>query len=772
MHTSLRFRFTRVFSVHFWENATLLVDVVRMPTFVNVVIPPLEYALTYELPVSMETRVEVGSRIDVPLGRRTAQGYVISKERKAKAGPGASTPKFQIKAVPEGDVTQCFLPEQVEFFQWIADYYGDPLSNVIDVAIPPTVPPKFERTISLVSEPEEELAGSAQKEIVKILSENGGELDITTITRRVKGAARVLKGLEKKGIISVQSEEKLDHHRSAEEVPQWAKSAVDLNKAQQDALAAIDAAEVKDEFHPFVLHGVTGSGKTEVYIEAIRNALERGKSALIIVPEIALTPQLIDRFRARLGDNLAVLHSALHRRSRWDSWRALLEGRCSVAIGARSGIFAPVKNLGLIIVDEEHETSYKQADGLRYHARDLALVRAKLEKCAVVLGSATPSLETYLNAMKGKYTLLPLPVRHAASTNLDVKIIDLNRVKPWEMASKNISPQLAEALAHAIERKEQAFILYNRRGFASYLQCEACQKTLDCPNCSVTLTYHKQQHSLQCHYCNLSIVTPEFCPSCRGHDDKTPGTLTQRGAGTEKIFEELQTLFPEAKLERLDRDSVLDNAVYRRILNSVRDGSTDILVGTQMIAKGHDLPGVTLVGIVDCDVGLHMPDFRAGERVFQLLTQASGRAGRGDKPGSVVLQTRVPKHPSIMKTFEKDFEGFANIELENRKNLNYPPYTRILRVVISAPQQEFGAAYARQVRGLIQASVEQRKLPVSVLGPTVAPIARVRALWRWHFLIKGKSATQLNQIMRDVSTNAPDSTQVRLVFDMDPQELM
>ncbi|MBN8550145.1 MAG: primosomal protein N' [Deltaproteobacteria bacterium] len=742
------------------------------PVLVNVVIPPLESPLTYELPEALRGSIEIGYRVEVPLGRRRAFGYVVSTQS-ADERPADTNSDFKIKSVLEdGEHLRCFDPLQLEFFTWIADYYGDSLSNVIDVAIPPAVPPKFERFVKLSGTAAPKLTGKAQAEVLKILSEQKEPLDLATLSRRVKGCARVLKGLEEKGLVQILSEELVDHHVSSEAIPQWAKSAVDLNAEQQRALHDIDAATRDKEFKAFILHGVTGSGKTEVYIEAIRQALERGQGALIIVPEIALTPQLIDRFRARLGNNLAVLHSALHKRSRWDSWRALLEGRCQVAIGARSGIFAPVPNLGLIVVDEEHESSYKQAEGLRYNARDLALVRAKLQNCSVVLGSATPSLESYLNAVKNKYTLISLPARHSSGSGLEISVVDLNRVKPWEMASRNISPQLAAALKDTLDRKEQSFLLYNRRGFASYLQCESCQATMDCPNCSVTLTFHKNQNSLQCHYCSLSLVVPEFCPSCRGSDGKSSAPLVQRGAGTEKIFEELETLFPTARISRLDRDSVADNDAYRRILNSVRDGSTDILVGTQMIAKGHDLPGVTLVGIVDCDVGLHMPDFRAGERVFQLLTQASGRAGRGDKAGLVLLQTRVPNHPSIAKTCDKDFRGFAEIELENRKSLGYPPFSRILRIVISSPNQEFGSQYARHLRALLDSSVQQRELPLSVLGPTVAPIARIRALWRWHFLVKGTSPSHLNQVMRDVSTHAPKSTQVRLVFDMDPQDLM
>lgn len=739
-----------------------------MAHLVNIVIPPLQAALTYEVPEAFIPKVEVGCRVEVPLGRRRVQGYVV-----ATAVPlqprRESEKEFAVKALFENDdPLACFTPQQLEFFRWIADYYGEPLSNVIDVAIPPAPPPKFERFVELVNVPDKKL-GKTQRHIIEVLSAAKAPLDAALLARQVKGAARALKTLEDSGNVRISSRELIDHHTPVDAVPAWAKSAVDLNAEQLRAVQDISAAAVSGGFSPFVLHGVTGSGKTEVYIEAIRKAQESGKGSLIIVPEIALTPQLIDRFRARLGDNIAVLHSALHRRSRWDAWRALLEGRCTVAIGARSGIFAPVPNLGLIIVDEEHESSYKQAEGLRYHARDLAIVRAKLSSAAVVLGSATPSLETYLNAREGKYRLLPLPARHGNAVPLDIKVVDLNRIKPWEMPSRSISPTLANAIDAALQKGEQVFLLYNRRGFASYLQCEACQATIECPNCSVTLTFHKHHNSLLCHYCNLSLPTPQRCPACSGGEGST---LVQRGAGTERIYEELQELFPEARMNRLDRDTVLDEQAYRSTLNSVREGNTDILVGTQMIAKGHDLPGVTLVGIVDCDVGLHMPDFRAGERIFQLLTQAAGRAGRGDKPGSVVLQTRVPKHPSIVKTAQKDFVGFADIELAQRKGLNYPPFSRLLRIVVSSPDQTFGQQYIRTLRIAAEESIQTRNFSVKILGPAVAPIAKLRALWRWHMILKAKSVSELNRVMRDISARAPESTRVRLVFDMDPQDLM
>lgn len=738
----------------------------------SVVIPPLAQPYTYEVPPEIEKQALVGTLVSVPLGKRFAQGYVVSRDISEL---GKSEEKFKIKSiVAEAHPRACFTPKQLEFFQWIADYYGEPLSNVIEVAIPPLPVRKFQTTVRLTSAAASyEAKGSLQAKLLTHLQAQKEEVQTQHLSRKFPGAAAALKALAKVGVVELQKLEVRNQLQNVEAAPAWAKTSVTLTDAQISALKEIEAAVSTNQYKPMLLHGITGSGKTEVYIEAIHHALRLGKTALIIVPEIALTPQLLDRFRARLGDNLAVLHSALHKRLRWESWQSLLETQTKIAIGARSGIFAPLDNVGLIIVDEEHESSYKQSDGLRYHARDLALVRGKQEGCTVLLGSATPSLESYAHARSGRYALLTLPARPQSSAGISVEVINVSKVPPWEMASKNLTPQLCTAIQETLSRQEQVFLLYNRRGFASYLQCESCQSSISCPNCSVTLTFHRSQNQLLCHYCNLSLVPPSLCPTCPKEKQlKEPSKLVLRGAGTEKIFEELQELFPQVNIARLDRDIVTDESSYRALLDGVRNGTVQVLIGTQMIAKGHDLPGVTLVGVVDCDVGLHMPDFRAGERVFQLLTQAAGRAGRGDKPGKVLLQTRVPNHPSIELTNTQNFEQFAVQELQSRELHKYPPYTRLLRIVCSSADNSLAENFARSIREAIVQCQNQHGLTLRILGPTPAPIARIKTLWRWHLLVKAQSAVQLNRVVRDLAPSRAQSKKVRVVFDMDPQELM
>ena len=737
-------------------------------TFINVAVPPLEPLFTYAVPETMEPPA-VGTGLTVPFGARRCFGYVVESPA---AAPTTTAALKSIEPAPQPP--RCFAPWQLPFFRWIADYYGESLARTIETAVPRPVATKHERFVEFVRDDEQPLRGKLQQELLHELKCCGAPVDYALLVRRASGAQQALKALERKGLIRITTQAVRASHAAA--APEWAKRDVALDAHQQAALETITAACTAGEFAPVLLHGVTGSGKTEVYIDAINKIRALGRGALVIVPEIALTPQLIDRFAARVGPEIAVLHSGLPPRERWDAWQALLEQRVSIAIGARSGVFAPIERLGLIVVDEEHDGSYKQADGLRYNARDVAVKLAQLHRCPVVLGSATPSLESYYNARTGKYRYLKLPQRHDSGSGTNITLVDMNRYKPRELISKNISPVLHTALQETIERGAQAFILYNRRGFAAYLQCDRCNAVLECPNCSVTLTLHRSDNSLKCHYCSYQSPVFAHCPKCRSaHGDQAPqeiGTLSERGAGTEKVFEELQELFPQTVLARLDRDAVSQPWKYREILEQVRRGQTQVLVGTQMIAKGHDLPGVTLVGIIDCDVGLHMPDFRAGERVFQLLTQAAGRAGRGAQQGQVVLQTRVPLHPSLVKTVAKDFEGFARLELSGRKELRYPPFTRMLRIVASAEDAREPALLLQSFRDKAAAFTAAEGLAVQILGPCAAPLQRLRGRWRWHLLCKAQSVSALAKVMRRLRAEKITSRKVRVGFDLDPQDLL
>lgn len=754
-----------------------------MSILVDVAVPPLKQAFTYAVPEENFKEIDVGYKVEVPLGRRKAAGYVVSKfplAQNAESVNGLSEIK---NLLPTKELHRCFSPGQLEFLRWVAEYYGDSLSNVIDTAVPKPVSQQQERYIVLLRKPEQKLRGSRQRELMAELERQSAPIPYSVLLKKHRGAGPALKKLVELGYVRIKVQPQSLHYLSSHQPPEWAKRNVELNAAQNKALAEINAKTEQQLFDTFLMHGVTGSGKTEVYIDAAHFARSIGKGILIIVPEIALTPQLIDRFVARLGKNIAVLHSAMSRRIRWNSWKALLEKKISIAIGARSAVFAPVPDLGLIIVDEEHDASFKQSDSLRYHARDLAVMRGKLQNCPVVLGSATPSLESFHNAVSRRYTYLSLPERHQSTSEVDVSLVDLNQKKSWEMKSKNLSPELFFALEDVLARNQQAFILYNRRGFASYLQCENCKEVLRCPNCSVTLTFHQNDNSLKCHYCNFQMIVSEYCPHCQGEtaekigqndaaSSRQPGKLILRGAGTERIYDELQELFPAARIDRLDRDAASQAQKYRKILDDVRSGETQILVGTQMIAKGHDLPGVTLVGIIDCDVGLHMPDFRAGERVFQLLTQASGRAGRSKSPGRVILQTRVPNHLSLVKTVSKDYLGFARLELQNRQALNYPPFSRILRIIASATEVDQPQILLNEYRSNAVAWIKEHNLQVSVLGPCPAPLNKLRTHWRWHLLLKSSSLSDLHKVMQLLRCIKVPAKKLRIAFDLNPQDML
>ncbi len=701
----------------------------------------------------------------VPLGRRRSFGYVIGEH------PESAPLPYELKPICDNpQCIQVFHPDQLPFFRWIADYYSYPLSQVLETAIPSYVPPRIERQVILRDIPTEVRLGPAQRRIIDELARANGSARWETLQQGTKSISAAMHALEKRGFVLIERAP-APFAPFSDAPASWAKSTVALNAEQGQAATTIIENMRARQFSPFLLHGITGSGKTEVYLEAIEEAVRLQLGVLVLVPEIALTPQLVDRFRARLGNDLALLHSALPPRTRWESWQALLRGSCRIAIGARSAIFAPVQNLGLIIVDEEHDGSYKQSDSLRYHGRDLAVVRAKQSQCPVILGSATPSIESYFHATTGKYQLLSLPLRAEGANPPSIEVVDLARIRSRNMASENISPRLKELLDQTLASGGQTFIMYNRRGFASFLQCEECDTVVQCPNCTVTLTYHQHRHKLLCHYCGLELVPFDICPTCTAGGSKVPGKLRHRGAGTEKVLEELQTLYPTAIIERMDRDAVDSHDHYRDILQRMRSGEIQILVGTQMIAKGHDFPGVTLVGIVDCDIGLHMPDFRASERVFQLLTQAAGRAGRGDRRGHVVLQTRSARHPSLQQTVAQDYGGFASHEIEIRKGLRYPPFSRLLRVVVSCADEGLTRQNAEMLRDCAKAAMNQHQIAVQLVGAAPAPLQKLKTLWRWHLLFRAQSGVQLNRLMRVLQEiSVPE--RIRVTFDIDPQEML
>jgi primosomal protein N' (replication factor Y) len=533
--------------------------------------------------------------------------------------------------------------------------------------------------------------------------------------------------------------------------------------AQTEGVRAVTAAGFA--FAPFLLWGVTGSGKTEVYMQCIASCLQAGRTVLVLVPEISLTHQLVDRLRARFGERVAVLHSGLSDGERWDEWRRIARGEVDVAVGARSAVFAPLPRLGLVIVDEEHDPAYKQEDGIRYNGRDVAVVRARLAACPVLLGSATPSMETFQNAHIGRYRRLDLPERVEARPLPTIEVIDLRRSRGAERTVL-ISPHLTAALRANLAAHGQSLVFLNRRGFANFLQCHQCGDAFMCPNCSVALTWHRRWQALQCHHCDHTIPPPPACPHCGGY------ALGAWGAGTEQVESALRTLVPGARVGRMDRDTTTRKGAQRQILGAWERREYDILVGTQMITKGHDIPGVTLVGVLLADLSLNFPDFRASERTFQLITQVAGRAGRGNRPGRVLVQTLQPEHPSLQYAVQHDFRGFAEQELAARRETGYPPFARLVLVRCegeSAPGTE------RIARALAKAARENAAASVRVLGPTPSPIERLRGRWRWQLLLRARSSAQVRRVARfahDAVRRAAQRAGVRVLIDVDPYSML
>lgn len=544
-----------------------------------------------------------------------------------------------------------------------------------------------------------------------------------------------------------------------------------LHKSQDAALERISQAIEAEKFETFLLHGVTGSGKTEVYIAALKDVLGRGKTGIVLVPEIALTPQTVSRFRAHFGDRIAVLHSRMSKGERYDAWRNLRNGRYDVVIGPRSAILAPLENIGLIVVDEEHESSYKQFDPApRYHARDVAVMRAHNNKAVCILGSATPSLESYVNATEtGKYTYLSMPDRvpvpgHEAAPLPDVRIVDLTLEKRKHRLPGVLSEALKQAISERLAASQQVILLQNRRGYSSILLCETCGWSPMCSDCAVTQTYHKVKHHLRCHYCGKTERVTRKCPQCGGLE------LSRLGAGTQRIEEELEAYFPEARLARMDLDTTSAKNAHYKILDRFAKGESDILIGTQMVAKGLDFGNVTLVGVINADVGMLLPDFRAEERTFQLLTQVAGRAGRAGLRGEVLLQTRNPKHPVLRFAANHDYNSFARVALSQRRELSYPPYGRVIRIEFKGPDEEVVGRLARQwTSGL------PKQEGIQIMGPQAAFIGRIQKQYRFQVMLKAQRHIPmplLRQMIEIATTHAgKTSREYRIAIDVDSVSL-
>jgi primosomal protein N' (replication factor Y) (superfamily II helicase) len=740
----------------------------------------LDREFDYLIPDELISCVEIGSRVSVPFGHRQVNGFVVGLADKSDIDELKPISKvLGEKSLITGPV--------MELARWMSSYYLAPFENCVRAVLPAIVRRKAkgekkqlvvalaEKNVDAESSPRpladeergEDTASTltpAQQRVFQCLEKNGPML-LSELTAAAETTVSPVKTLEKKGLLAISSESVYrDPHAGVEILK---TEPLRLMPEQAVALEKITAAMEAEKPQTVLLHGVTGSGKTEVYLQAIAHALEQGKGAIVLVPEIALTPQTVDRFRARFADNperVAVLHSSLSDGERYDEWHRIRSGEATIVIGARSALFAPVKNPGLIVVDEEHEPTYKQDEAPRYSARDAAVMRGYRENCAVVLGSATPSLESYCNAKNGKYVVVDMPSRVDDRRMPEIRVVDMRLEGQRDGKRGLFSKELVHEIRARLDRAEQTMIFLNRRGFSASLICPACGYVSECEHCSAKRTYHKARQRLICHLCGDEQRVPERCPECGSPEFK------YSGAGTEKIEETMTKLFPKANIARMDSDTMRKKNAHRDILSKFRLGKIDILIGTQMIAKGLDFPNVTLVGVVNPDHALHMPDFRAGERVFQLLTQVAGRAGRGQVEGEVLVQTYTPHHPAIQFARRMDFEGFCDQELAFRKELFYPPFSHLACITLRGKDEGRVEQTTDQLFQTLESCVASN---VMLSPPVPAPISRVRGEYRWQILLRAeKTGDIVRPLRRAVSAIKKWPKGVRCTIDIDASSLL
>jgi primosomal protein N' (replication factor Y) len=617
----------------------------------------------------------------------------------------------------------------------------------------------------------DEIFGRAQRqrECYEAIEAAGGLSDVAHLTDHLAFSASVIAELVKKGVAAI-GEQRVLRDPFAD-APLQAPTEHNHTSDQVDALETLREAAAARDSRPHLLFGVTGSGKTLVYIELLKEVVQKqGRGAIVLVPEISLTPQTVARFRAEFGDVVAVLHSALSDGERFDAWRALHEGDRRIAIGARSAIFAPVRDLGAIIVDEEHESSYKQSESPRYHAREIAVVRAREANAVCVLGSATPSLESWANVLNGKYELLELPTRVEGRPLPPVTVVDMRTGERGGRSFEILSAPLVSAIQERLEKREQTILLLNRRGYASFMQCRSCGSVWHCKDCNVSLTYHRGRRRLVCHYCFNEEAIPTQCDNCGSTE------LSHKGVGTEQVERTVAETFPRARIARMDVDTTSAKWSHHDILDRVGANEIDILLGTQMIAKGLDFPNVTLVGVINADVAMNLPDFRASERTFQLLTQVAGRAGRGPKGGDVFVQTALPHHYAIRAAVQHDYRAFAERELSERYGPGYPPHTRMANIVISGTDEVAVQEAAEHATQWIEAVIQKhRATGLLITGPAPCPVDRIRGRWRWHVLIRSALPRPLGAICREIQhryTLPQSRAELRLILDRDPVSLL
>jgi primosomal protein N' (replication factor Y) len=757
---------------------------------------PLDHAFTYAVPESLAGKVGVGKRVEAPLGRggKTTSGFCV---RVTDVPPSAS---FEIKPITRVLDDDALVDEHLmKLTRWMADYYLCGWGQVLHAVVPAGVREQAGTRIAAFVEPlpKDQLPNPLptvtpqQKSALDKLKKEGRPLEILQLARLAKCTPGVVHGLVKKGLVRkfnerIDTTDTASPERERGEEDNTPSPDITLNAEQERVWEQVHAALQAGVYKPFLLHGVTGSGKTEIYLRAIEEVVKQGKEAIVLVPEISLTPQTLARFKGRCG-NVAVLHSHLTDAERGGYWRRVASGHVQVVVGARSAVFAPTRKLGLIVIDEEHENTFKQESTPRYHARDVAVMRARLEGIPIVMGSATPSLESWANTARGNYSLLSLPNRVEDRPLPQVKIIDLRHEPKGTGKHGAIGPTLEAAMKKTLKDKGQVILLLNRRGFSTHVHCQACGHVAQCANCDLALTFHRTKAALVCHYCGFETAPFQKCPSC------SQPAMRYQGLGTEKLHAEIEEKFPGHVCQRMDSDTMTKPGSHQRVLDAFRDGLVHILVGTQMIAKGLDFPNVTLVGVVNADVGLHLPDFRSAERTFQLLAQVAGRAGRGEKGGQVMIQTFTPDHPCITLAANHDFVSFAGQELAHRKQHQYPPYHRLARLIVRSEKEDAAAQFAETLAGAFAEAIKRvvasggrespeasnagdsrppLASPVRLLGPAECPVFRLNSYYRFHFQVQSADSAVLHEVLRTVLAVAKPPSNVEFQVDVDPFNML
>jgi primosomal protein N' (replication factor Y) len=746
-----------------WEldaQADALVAKVVFPTA-----PPGVF--DYLIPEHLRDTVQPGARLRIPLGRGNQRriGYCIEVAT-AERNVG------RLKAVHSTiDDPPLISPDILALSEWIADYYLCDRGLVLETVVPASVRGQAgTRKVTYLAVPSRvaaKLSGlklpPKQAKALEILASSPTPLTPADLARAAGCTSAPISSLRKKGLVTATM--RREFREEFEDLPAMPTQRVELNEDQRTALKTIVQALDGGAYASILIHGVTGSGKTEVYIRAIEHGISFGRQAIVLVPEISLTPQTRRRFRARF-DSVAVLHSNLSPAARHAEWQRIARGEVQVVVGARSAVFAPLPHLGLIVIDEEHESTFKQETAPRYHARDIAARRAAEAGIPLVLGSATPSLESWHAAHSGKCTLVEIPHRVLDRPLPDVAIVDMRDERVRGATTGVLSQRLHREVNQALSSSGQVILLLNRRGFATHIQCPACGEVVRCEHCDIALTHHRHTDRAVCHYCNYQIRPPSACPSCKF------GGIRFGGYGTQRLEEEVRRRFPKARVQRMDTDTMRAPGSHEAALDEFRHGNIDILLGTQMIAKGLDFPNVTVVGVINADTALHLPDFRAAERTFQLVTQVAGRTGRGSRGGRVLVQTFSPDHPAIIAAARHDYQRFANDELPHRQQFSYPPFSYLARVVFRGGQEGPTETTADAVADAVRETLQQANGVARVLGPVPAPISKIRGKFRYHFLVQCDDQQTLRQALAQAQAKIKTPSEVQWIVDIDPVSML